>query len=94
MLMQHPWPGNVRELENCLTRAVVLAPGSVIRPEHLTNSPLSLQPVDQLCTLAEVARQHVTRVLAATGNHKAKSAEILGVSRPTLNRLMRVYGLE
>ena len=38
MLMEQRWPGNVRELENCLMRAVVLAAGSVIRPEHLSIS--------------------------------------------------------
>ena len=35
-LMEHAWPGNVRELENCLARAVVVASGGVIRPEHLS----------------------------------------------------------
>jgi DNA-binding NtrC family response regulator len=29
MLLTYPWPGNVRELENCIHKAVVLAPGSV-----------------------------------------------------------------
>ncbi len=35
-LIRHNWPGNVRELENCVMRAVVIASGSVIRPEHLS----------------------------------------------------------
>ena len=35
-LSEHDWPGNVRELENCLARAVVVASGGVIRPEHLS----------------------------------------------------------
>ena len=35
MLLAHDWPGNVRELENCLERALVVASGEVIRPEHL-----------------------------------------------------------
>jgi len=34
------------------------------------------------------------RVLATTGGHKARAAQILGVSRPRLNRLMEKYGLE
>jgi hypothetical protein len=34
-IARHAWPGNVRELENCLTRAVVVASGDVIRAEHL-----------------------------------------------------------
>ncbi len=34
-LQAYPWPGNVRELRNVVERAVVLAPGDVILPEHL-----------------------------------------------------------
>jgi len=35
LLMRHTWPGNVRELENLIHRAVVIAPGPVLSPEHL-----------------------------------------------------------
>ncbi len=35
LLMRHSWPGNVRELENLVHRAVVIAPGPVLGPEHL-----------------------------------------------------------
>jgi transcriptional regulator with GAF, ATPase, and Fis domain len=34
-LRSHPWPGNVRELENCVERAVILADGDVLEPDHL-----------------------------------------------------------
>ncbi|MBI2394768.1 MAG: sigma-54-dependent Fis family transcriptional regulator [Deltaproteobacteria bacterium] len=39
-LRRHPWPGNVRELEHAIERAVVLAPTTVIDPEHLGLVPL------------------------------------------------------
>ena len=39
-------------------------------------------------------REHVERVMAATGGHKARAAELLGISRPRLNRLLEKYGLE
>ena len=41
LLMQHDWPGNVRELENLLERMVVLADGTVLRPEDLPSYLLS-----------------------------------------------------
>jgi DNA-binding NtrC family response regulator len=93
-LLAHTWPGNVRELENCLTRAVVLASGDVIRPEHLalTLAASSSQPV-RLTTLEQVARDHLAQVLGAVSGHKARAAKILGVSRPRLDRLMRKYGI-
>jgi DNA-binding NtrC family response regulator len=88
------WPGNVRELDNCLTRAVVLATGGVIRPEHLTTDSAPAAAPGPVPTLAEVERRHVVHVLELTGGHKARAATMLGVSRPRLNRLMQVYGLE
>jgi DNA-binding NtrC family response regulator len=93
-LQQHRWPGNVRELENCLTRAVVLATGGVIRPEHLALGPTPNESPAHLPTLEDLEREHVARVLATTGGHKARAAQILGVSRPRLNRLIEKYGLE
>jgi DNA-binding NtrC family response regulator len=93
-LRLHSWPGNVRELENCLARAVVLASGAVIRPEHLAiDHPRGDLPTT-LGSLDEMERAHVIGVLEATGGHKGKAAEILGVSRPRLNRLLRHHGLE
>jgi DNA-binding NtrC family response regulator len=93
-LLAHDWPGNVRELENTLTRAVVVATGGVVRPEHLTLRPGRTEPAPDLMSLTELERRHVARVLAATEGHKSRAADILGVSRPRLNRLMEKYGLD
>jgi DNA-binding NtrC family response regulator len=93
-IARYAWPGNVRELENCLRRAVVLATGGVIRPDHLGLVPATQTSTTELKSLSALEREHVSRVLAATGGHKAKAAQILGVSRPRLNRLLREYGLE
>ena len=38
-LQAHPWPGNVRELENVIQRALIMAPGKEILPEHLRLVP-------------------------------------------------------
>jgi DNA-binding NtrC family response regulator len=95
VLMRRPWPGNVRELDNCLTRAVVLASGEVIRPEHVSATTVAATAANaaELGSLAEMEKRHITQVLAATQGHKARAAEILGVSRPRLNRLLEKYGL-
>ena len=95
-LLSYAWPGNVRELENCLTRAVVMATGEVIRPEHLEfGAPSGQEPdPESLTTLADVERAHVAQVLQATGGHKSRSAEILGISRPRLDRLIQKFELE
>ena len=95
LLVTHDWPGNVRELENCLTRAVVLASGDVIRAEHITfgaevSGSSSVAPL----TLEALERTHVERTLAGLDGHKARTARVLGISRPRLDRLLRKYGLE
>ena len=39
MLQEYPWPGNVRELENVIQRAIILAPGNILRAEDLPAQP-------------------------------------------------------
>jgi transcriptional regulator with GAF, ATPase, and Fis domain len=66
--------------------------GGVIRLEHLhLSAPARTDPVD---TLEQNERAHIERVLALTDGHKANAAQLLGVSRPRLNRLLRRHGLE
>jgi len=92
-LARHVWPGNVRELENCLTRAVVVATGDVIRAEHLVLGGAAPEGPAKLGTLDEMEREHVLRVLAATRGHKARAAQMLGISRPRLDRILARHGI-
>ena len=92
-LMSHEWPGNVRELENTLTRAAVLATGDVIRPDHIEVGAAAASGPPRLVSLEDLEREHVARVLEATEGHKSRTAEILGVSRPRLDRMIERYGL-
>ncbi len=98
-LQSLPWPGNVRELENALTRAVVLAPGEVLLPEHFPPPELPAAASGAagedapLQTLAEAERDAITRALAASAGHKGRACEILGISRPTLERKLEKYAL-
>lgn len=94
VLQAHDWPGNVRELENCLTRAVALATGSVVRAEHLGIIPADASPVDMYKSLAEVEATHLRRVLQGVGGNKARAARILGISKPRLYRLLEKHGID
>jgi two-component system response regulator FlrC len=54
MLLLYPWPGNVRELDNVMQRALILANGAVIHPEHVH---LEIEGLDALpATLAAASR--------------------------------------
>jgi two-component system response regulator AtoC len=103
-LVRLPWRGNVRELENVLTRAVVLSPGEVLLAESLPRDEVSaageqgdalswLGPTDgQLPTLEEAERQLIERALVLTRGHKGRACQMLGISRPTLERKLVKYG--
>ena len=97
-LTQLPWRGNVRELENVLTRAVVLSSGDVLLAdnlptlEHGSADEESAPQGGPIPSLEEAERRLIFRALKATEGHKGKACEILGISRPTLERKLRKYG--
>jgi len=94
----YPWPGNIRELESTVSRAVLSAPGRVIRGSdveflHAHAMPASYAP-PRLPTLREAERAHILRTLAAAGWNKKQAARMLEISRGTLYRKILEYGLE
>jgi two-component system, NtrC family, response regulator AtoC len=98
-LQRRPWPGNVRELENVLTRAAVLSQGDMLLEEHLVDPGLTARQdtapaaavSGRIATLDEVERDHIVRVWAVTKGHKGKTCQMLGISRPTLERKLKKY---
>ncbi|MHB1193403.1 MAG: sigma-54-dependent transcriptional regulator [Longimicrobiales bacterium] len=91
--LQHDWPGNVRELENCITRAVVLATGDVIRGEHLALGERTEGTAGPFPTLDEMEAEHLARALAFTGGNKTRAAEVMGISKPRLYRMIEKHGI-
>src|SRR5207253_10273936 len=94
------WPGNLRELETVPTRAAALSQGDLLLEEHLLEQPpqRSSNPPppaanERVPTLDEVEREHIARVWAMTKGHKGKTCQVLGISRPTLERKLRKYGI-
>jgi two-component system response regulator AtoC len=92
-----PWQGNVRELENVLTRAVVLAPGDVLLESYFPqpSSPTGgVERPEKILTLEELEREHIARVLRDCRGHRGRACQLLGISRPTLERKLRKYELK
>jgi len=95
LLQDLPWRGNVRELENALTRAVILAKGDVVLKENLPvdHEEKSAFP-DELVSLDEVERNYIRHVLKAVKGSKTRASQILQISRPTLDKKIKDYGLD
>jgi two-component system, NtrC family, response regulator len=94
-LAAYSWPGNVRELENRVKTAMIMAEGSLITAEDLNLKEavdgLLLFNLKEVRTRAE--RQAIQQALSITDGNISRTAELLGVSRPTLYDLMNKYGV-
>ena len=103
-LRAHRWPGNVRELKNVIERAFILSgPELTIRPEHIViqhriNRQLTAASPDSVGeisiprsgkTLAQVEGEAARLTMKLTGNNQSAAAKLLGISRPTLARILR-----
>jgi DNA-binding NtrC family response regulator len=110
VLATYEYPGNVRELENIIEHAVVLAEGTEINerdlPEFMFHNRLLLRAPDApatfikgqesngILTLAETEKRHIAAVLHLLGNNYTETAKKLDISRSTLWRKLKDYGLE
>jgi len=105
-LQAHTWPGNIRELKNVIEHAAILSDGNAIRAEHLmiqqrTSLPASRSggPVREIRippegkSLEAIEKEAVRMTLQITHGNRSAASRILGISRPTLARKMREYGI-
>jgi len=92
----HPWPGNVREMENYIRRAVIMADGSLISAEDLGFSEPSgeLEPLNLREVRDEAERKAIIKALSRVDGNIQATAELLGVSRPTVYDLIKRHGLK
>ncbi len=100
MLLAYHWPGNVRELENCIERAVLVAPEGVIFGHHL---PPTLQTGEASGTASEgslqqrleaLEREIVLDTLKERGGNMAAAARTLGISERIMGLRVAKYGID
>ncbi|MBF0105753.1 MAG: sigma-54-dependent Fis family transcriptional regulator [Deltaproteobacteria bacterium] len=102
MLVDYYWPGNIRELQNVIERAVVLANsprleegdflirGPLVKKKKAAQDDTHAAPVD----LREIEKRALISTLEKTGGNIARAAAILKISRDTIYRRLKKYGVK
>jgi hypothetical protein len=98
-LLSHDWPGNIRELRNLVAKVAMESTGAEIDFSKLiaalTGEPAAFRqtasmPVGNLDSMEE---QMIIKALERTGGQRTMAAEQLGISRRTLSRKLKEYGI-
>ena len=98
-LQAYSWPGNVRELHNVVERALILAAGDEVSLQDLPGNLRheGAAAMHDLTTgrprLADLERQYITRLLEEFKGHRARVAEVLGISERTLYRRLKTLAV-
>jgi len=107
LLIRYAWPGNVRELMNAVERAVVLSQADFLSEQDFTiirttgvdpdaSGPDNVNAaiaMDGATPLEEVEKSTILNTLEASGGNKSEAARRLGITRKTLHKKLKAYGV-
>jgi DNA-binding NtrC family response regulator len=99
-LLKYDWPGNIDELRLILQRAILLTKKGEISlaalPEDFKDGDNAKPELEFLgnCSLQEIEKMHIKRVLVRTNGNKSKAAKILNISRTTLREKMKTFDMQ
>jgi len=99
--LRHDWPGNIRELENAVERMVLMSDADALGPEllpaELRGTTANAAPsnfkerLDEIVCTSE--KQMIVDALNKIDQNRTRAAELLGISRRTLQNKIKEYGL-
>ena len=92
VLARYMWPGNIRELQHVIASCAMVSEGNPIDvadlPEWVLHTSMGMRDDETLMTIEEVDCRHAKRVLESVGGNQSRAAEVLGIGRTTLYRLL------
>lgn len=98
ILKEYPWPGNIRQLENAMVYAVVMTQDGIIKANNLPNELKYSNSINyennNRMTIKEAEKIRIQEAIQYTGNNKNQVAKILGLSKTTVYRKIKEYGIE
>jgi DNA-binding NtrC family response regulator len=93
-LRDYDWPRNLRELREVIEEAAMRARGQRIGVEHLPERVHRTEERGPLPSLRDVEMRHIQRVLEEARGNQRRASRILGISRWSLSRRLRKYGMQ
>ncbi len=107
-LLRYPWPGNIRELEHVIQRALVMADGTTLLPQHISlddaqakdnngelkfNEQLPLEEV-RSSLVERLERAYLDKVLQLHGGNVRKTARHAGLSERSIHEKLKRYQID
>ena len=95
ILRDYHWPGNVRQLQNVIERAVLLCEDRQLSPSDLPEEIINERSTGEITDFRrareEFERGYLRKLLASTGGNVSKAAELAGIHRRTIHRMIKKY---
>ncbi len=92
-LQKYQWPGNIRELQHTIEKAVILCDGDCISSADLYLNQAHHVHTNETLTLEEMEKQMIANELKKQSQSLSLAARNLGISRTTLYKKMKKYGI-
>jgi Nif-specific regulatory protein len=98
LLAGYNWPGNIRELQNVIERAVLMADGKPIEPNHLPREVVGEAAEPMVAgagsSLWGYEKAMIVKALQESNWNQSKAARALGISRDNLRYRIKKFKIE
>jgi transcriptional regulator with PAS, ATPase and Fis domain len=96
LIRAYDWPGNIRQLENMLSIAMFMSGGGILEKSHLMQAGLECgqKHFQKTKRLEDSSMEILQHALEKNGYNIKQTSEVLGISRNTIYRKMKKYGIE